>query len=274
MGKQETIPKIKEETCFLYCSEELKVYKLEDNGGDESESNSLLKNLKGLVLYNDMISSVVYEKREYSQLSHIDITFVVLDIKKMDDAEEDVKTSLSRSVLQISGRVMRRIAEQIYKAEIDKVMEVIQNSQREQKMGEIDKFDLLKCIRNSSKIMEKDVDIIIKDERLFCSTQYPCSHIVICGKEEFARNIYKDFSDKGVLYTEGHMSKTDISNFLISDYLICISEKYLDEYIYFATNQHNGLKKQALIRILEFLGENLIKEDMTMKVFWDKIKDI
>lgn len=91
-------------------------YKLEDG---EKETKKIMDK-KGLILYNDIISHVEYEKSEYSQLKNIGIPFVILDIKRIDKAEKDVKTNLSRSSLQISGNVMNSIARGVYQLEIKK----------------------------------------------------------------------------------------------------------------------------------------------------------
>ena len=111
MDERYDVPKIEKYDWFLSLKDDIKIFQLGyKNEDDKLEDSQLrLKNImdkKGLILYNDMVSSVVYDKGKYTQLSHINIPFVLLDVKNTDEVEEDIKTSLSRSVLQISGTVM------------------------------------------------------------------------------------------------------------------------------------------------------------------------
>ena len=272
------IPKIEKNDWFLSLTDDIQIFQLGyKNEDDKLEDSQLrLKNImdkKGLILYNDMVSSVVYDKGKYIQLSHINIPFVLLDVKNTDEVEEDIKTSLSRSVLQISGAVMNQIAKGIYQLEVNNVMEVIQNSRDELGKDGTDIYDLLKNIRNSSEIMEKDIDIIMYNRKLFFSKESNWEHIRVCGREKFAEEFCEGFLEKPVIYDEATMNKSDVSDIIEEGRLICISQKYLEDYIFNATSQHNGLRKQALIKILNCLGETAINEKKWIKEIWDDIKE-
>lgn len=278
MDEKYDVPKIEKYDWFLPLTDDIKIFQLGYKNEDDKLEDSQLrfKNImdkKGLILYNDMVSSVVYDKGKYIQLSHINIPFVLLDVKNTDEVEEDIKTSLSRSVLQISGAVMNQIAKGIYQLEIDKVMEVIQNSRDELEKDGTGIYDLLKNIRNSSEIMEKDVDIIMYKRKLFFSKVSNWNHIRVCGREKFAEEFCEGFLERPVIYSEATMNKSDISDIIEGGRLICISQKYLEDYIFNATSQHNGLRKQALITILNCLGETAISEKTWIKEIWDYIKE-
>lgn len=278
MDEKYDVPKIEKYDWFLSLTDDIKIFQLGyKNEEDKLEDSQLrLKNImdkKGLILYNDMVSSVVYDKGKYTQLSHINIPFVILDVKNTDEVEEDIKTSLSRSVLQVSGEVMNRIAKGIYQLEIDKVMEVIQNSREELGEDGTGIYDLVKNIRNSSEIMERDVDIIMYEKKICFSKASKNSHIRVCGREKLAKLFCEGFLDKPVVYNEPTMNKSDISDIIEEGRLICISQKYLEDYLFNATSQHNGLRKQALITILNCLGETVINEKTWIKEIWDYIKD-
>lgn len=278
MDERYDVPKIEKYDWFLSLKDDIKIFQLGyKNEDDKLEDSQLrLKNImdkKGLILYNDMVSSVVYDKGKYTQLSHINIPFVLLDVKNTDEVEEDIKTSLSRSVLQISGTVMNRIAKGVYKLEIDKVMEVIQNSRDNLGENGTGLYDLLKNLRNSSEIMEKDVDIFMYKKKLFFSKKSNWDHIRVCGREKFAEEFCDGYLDRPVIYSEATKNKSDISDIIEEQRLICISQKYLEEYIFDATNQHNGLRKQALITILNCLGETAISEKAWIKEIWEDIRE-
>lgn len=278
LGKQCKAPEMINEFEWLETlSDNIKLYKLDYSDKDTEQLNDDEKKLKkimdtkGLVLYNDMISRVEYNKMGYRQLNHIDIPFLILDMKKTEEAEKDVKTNLSRSVLQISGDVMRSVAKGMYRLEIDKIMDVIGSGQAELEKSGWDIYALLKNIRNSSDILKYDVDVMIKAKKLYFSKTEYWNHIRVWGKEETAKKFLKDFSEP-VLYYEGRLDKSNISDIIEEKNLICISYNYLESYVFHATSQHNGLRKQALIRILNLLGENQINENKWIKQIWDHIK--
>lgn len=278
MNEQHKIPKIiNKPGWFLNLSEQIKLYQFEySNKEDKLEVDEVefkkIMDKKGLIFYNDMISHVEYEKSEYNQLKNIGIPFVILDVKKADEAEKDIKTNLSRSALQVSGNVMKSIARGIYQLEIEKIMYVIQNSEEMLKKNEIDFYTLLKNMRNCSDILKTDVDIMMDGKKLFFSTIHEWHHIRVYGKEEISKDFNEDFHEP-ILYHDEIMEKSRVSDFIEDSSLVCISEKYLKIYIFNATSQHNGLRKNALIKILNLLEGININETWWIKQIWDYIKE-
>ena len=279
MDKQSEVPIIKNTSEWLEkLSEKVKIYKLEYSNNDEDKLEDTEKKLKkimdrkGLILYNDMISNVEYVKSEYRQLSNISIPFIILDIKRTDEAEKDIKTNLSRSTLQISGDVMKSIAKGVYKLEIEKIMEIIENRQKKSDKEECDIYALLKNIKNSSAIWRYNVDIMIYERKLCVSKIYIWNHIKVCGKEELAKKFIEDFYEP-VLFCEERMDKSHVSDLIENDSLVCISENYLQAYLFNATSQHNGLRKQAVIKLLNLLGVKDIDETWWIKQIWDYITE-
>lgn len=279
MDKQSEVPIIKNTSEWLEkLSEKVKIYKLEYSNNDEDKLEDTEKKLKkimdrkGLILYNDMISNVEYVKSEYRQLSNISIPFIILDIKRTDEAEKDIKTNLSRSTLQISGDVMKSIAKGVYKLEIEKIMEIIENRQKKSDKEECDIYALLKNIKNSSAIWRYNVDIMIYERKLCVSKKYIWDHIKVCGKEELAKKFIEDFYEP-VLFCEERMDKSHVSDLIENNSLVCISENYLQAYLFNATSQHNGLRKQAVIKLLNLLGVKDIDETWWIKQIWDYITE-
>lgn len=282
MDEEHEVPKIiNKPGWFSELSDQVKLYQFDDSYREEEKLEDYEENLKkimdrkGFIFYNDMISHVEYEKSGYNQLTNIDIPFIILDMKRADEAEKDIKTNLSRSTLQISGNVMKSIARGIYQLEIKKMTEVIQNSQGELGKNGIDIYALLKNIRNSSDILKHNVDILINGKKLFFSKIHEWYHIRVWGKEEIAKDFHEDFHkdfSEPVLYHNETMDKSRVSDLIEDGSLVCISEKYLSDYMFNATSQHNGLRKQALIKILNLLGEKNIDETLWIKQIWDYVK--
>lgn len=239
-------------------------------GSDKKEGSlKKLMSQNDVIWYNDMISSVEYIISEYRQLYGIEIPFVALDVKK--EIEEDVATDLSRSKLQVSGQVMRAIARGIYQLEINKIMEVLCMDQEEAGGYGQDMFGLLKKIRNSSSIMQRNVDILLQGNKIFFSGIKSCEHIKVFGKEAAAKEFIKN-NTSYVLYQDITINKSYVSDLIEVKRLICISESYVRDYILKATNQHNGLRKNAICMLLDDLGITIGK-DQQITEFWNEIKE-
>lgn len=247
---------------------QLEYIDLEEELEDKENRLKDLISQNNVILYNDMVSTVKYDIRAYRQLRGVNIPFVALDVKK--ETEEDVVTDLSRSALQVSGKVMQAIARGIYQLEIDKIMEVLCMSQEEAVDNRQDIFGLLKKLRNSSVIMQSNVDMLLHDNKIYFSQTQAHIHINVFGKEEIARKFIENCTSH-ILYRDVIINKSYVSDLFQDGSLVCISENYIRDYILNATNQHNGLRKQALIDILDDLGIT-IDAAQPITEFWNDIK--
>ncbi len=247
---------------------QLEYIDLEEELEDKENRLKDLISQNNVILYNDMVSTVKYDIRAYRQLRGVNIPFVALDVKK--ETEEDVVTDLSRSALQVSGKVMQAIARGIYQLEIDKIMEVLCMSQEEAGDNRQDIFGLLKKLRNSSVIMQSNVDMLLHDNKIYFSQTQAHIHINVFGKEEIARKFIENCTSH-ILYRDVIINKSYVSDLFQDGSLVCISENYIRDYILNATNQHNGLRKQALIDILDDLGIT-IDAAQPITEFWNDIK--
>lgn len=239
----------------------------EELEGKENRLKDLISQ-NNMILYNDMVSAVKYEISAYRQLRGVNIPFVALDVKK--ETEEDVVTDLSRSALQVSGKVMQAIARGIYQLEIDKIMEVLCMSQEEAGDNRQDIFGLLKKLRDSSVIMQRKVDILLHKDKIFFSQISPYPHVNVFGQEKMAKEFIKT-APEPVLYKDDRINKTDVSDLIEGECLICISENYIGDYLWNATNQHNGLRKNAARMILDVL-EIPIELKQPITGVWNDIK--
>lgn len=268
---------------FLHIPPNIDIYQMRWLNIEDSELNEKDKQLKklldqqGVIFYNDMISPVKFETAAYTQLKNINIPFIMLNYKDVGAVEEDIKSDLSRSNVQISGQVMKTIASGIYQLEIDKMMEVLRDNKIQFENQEIDNWDLLKIIKRNCHIINSNVDVLLHEGKLLFSKPNYIKYINVWGDEMSAKQIIKGFQEP-VLYFEMNMHKSSLSDILFSEDIlssediICVSVSYLDDYIYNATNSHNGLKKGALIKVLNHLGIEDVNMDSSSGQIWEYVR--
>lgn len=275
MDKRVAIIKANKPEWFSDLTSDIHLYKSKWLDVDElSEEEKELKHvldINNIILYNDMVSVAKFNKTEFKQLNGIDIPFVIINVKNVNDAEEEIKTDLSRSNIQISGRVMQVIARGIYELEIKKMVELVNNSVTGLENHDMDIYDVIKQIRNSCTIVSRNIDILINQNKLFFSNTKYLEHIEVWGDEITAKNML-DNTKEPALYYGYTMRKTFVSDKVSDEKLICISVNYLDEYIYNANNPSSGLKKDALVKILHFLGIEDVKTYNSSTEIWEYIK--
>ncbi len=278
MDKKEEVPKVDKNGWFKELSDNIKLYKRKWLNVDESEfsleERKLAKRLNrsGYIFYNDMLSSVVFEKAEFKQLNNSSIPFVMLDYNDVKAVETDIKTNLSRSNVQILGNVMKIIARGIYELEIEKIVAIICDSKEEIEESKLDCYEILKKIRKNSIMFSDNIDILIYGNKLTFSKAPAWEHINIWGSEEFAKHFSKVLN-KPILHYNLLMDKSLVSDCIEKDYILCISIKYLERYIYDATSPQNGLRKDALINILHILGYNAKNENDPSSNVWQYVRD-
>lgn len=278
MDREEEIPKVDKNEWFKELSDNIKLYMQNWLDIDESEFNleekELVKRLSrsGYIFYNDMLSSVVFERKEYKQLNNISIPFVMLDFNDVNTVEADIKTNLSRSSVQILGNVMKTIAGGIYKLEIEKIVKIICNSKEALEENELECYDMLKEIRNNSAILRDNIDVLLYENKLLFSKSPYWKHINIWGSERFIKSFLKVLQDP-ILHYNLLMDKSLVSNYIKNDNILCISVNYLDRYICNATSPQNGLRKEALIKILHFLGFTDKGENDLSTSIWQYVRD-
>lgn len=268
---------------FLHVSENIDIYQMRWLNVENSQLDEKDKRLRklldqqGVIFYNDMVSPVKFETGAYRQLKDINIPFIMLNYKDVEAVEEDIKSDLSRSNVQISGQVMQTIASGIYQLEIDKMMEVLRDNKKQFENQEIDNWDLLKLIKRSCHIINSNVDVLLYEGKLLFSKLAYTKYISIWGDEISAKQVIKGFQEP-VLYSEMNLHRSFLSDIIFnedmlsSEKIICVSVSYLDAYIYNATNSHNGLKKGALIEVLNYLGIKDVDRNDSSERIWNYIR--
>lgn len=252
----------------LYKAEWLVLGELSDS---EKKLKSILDN-KNTIFYNDMISAVEYNKNGFIQLKGINIPFVMIDVMNVNKVETEIKTDLSRSKIQISGETMKMIASGIYNLEVDKMISMLTDFLKEENREyKFNAFYAMRQLKSECIILGKNVDILLKENKLLFSGRYNLPHIEIWGNRIGADAIIKNIKEP-VLYCESNMHKGSVADMIIGDKLICISISYLDEYIYRATSPQNGLRKEALVKILKRIGVEGIDLNNSSIDIWNYIK--
>ena len=270
MGKQQ-IPKMNKPKWFMDLSEGIQLYKSKwleaDDGADEEQLKKIVDR-DGYVFYNDMTSSVTYETLGYKQLINQRVPFVIIDKKNAEEAESDIKTNLSRSNIHISGNVMRLIARGIYENEIKHFAKKL--SSIKDKAEDASLHEVLSSIKEDCSVIGKNTDMLVYQHKLYFSKIWQWNHLEIYGSITSYEQMINAF-DRPILFRNGGINKARISDILSYNQVVAISTKYLDDYIYYASGPQNGLKKKALIVVLNHLGIMEISETDLSTSIWQYI---
>ncbi|WP_026883551.1 SIR2 family NAD-dependent protein deacylase [Clostridium akagii] len=276
-GKKQEIVKLNKDDWFIEAEAGIKIYKadwLEIDYDELSDSDKKLKQIldkQNTVFYNDMISKAIFDVKNLKQLSGIDIPFVALDILNAELYENEIKTSLSRESMNISGSTMRSIGKTIYELEIDEVIKILVNDKKRLNENEIEIFDIIKHLNDKCGIIKKNCDILICNKKISMSEKNMCNHIEVWGDEENFKKVYEKVSYP-VKYCQYIMHKALVADYIINGKVKGISIKYLEDYIFNAQSSYYGLKKQALIMIFDSIGISYGDTNISSAALWDFIK--
>lgn len=228
---------------------------------------------QNIIFFNDMISQATYDWGKYKLLKNTGIPFVVLNIKDLNKRDSEFKTTLSRNKVALTGAMSEDVAKGIYNMEIDKIADIIKSKLDALRSNEYNIEALRKLLMQECSVFGKNVDIIIKNNKLFVFVDYFVSHLEIWGYSEWKNRIINDIEDKYILYKESYIHKSSIADMIVNNQIIAISDLYLDEYIYRATGSNNGLRIEALKNILQFLEITGIENLVSATEFWSFVKE-
>lgn len=277
INDKEEIPKVEKAEWFLELSKGIKMYKgawLNEEESELSESEKKLKerlDTKGFMFYNDMVSAVNFDLSPYTQLKNMNVPFIMVDIKDVNSIKKDIKTDLSRSGLQVTGETMHSIARGIYQLEIKKIVGIINSHKEKLDSKEISNYELLDLISKESKMVNNNIDILVYKDKLFFSKMQSWYYVNVKGSWKMAETFSQHLSEP-ILYEDVVLNRSSISNILESDDKVCISEKYLNDYIYRASSANNGLRKKAMVEVLHFLGYKDVDMDQMSSIIWQYVK--
>lgn len=262
---------------FYKVNDEVSVYRSEWLDADKKETlSSTLRAVyeqRNTILFNDMISRATYITKEYNLLRNSLIPFVVLNIKNLDEREEEFKTTLSRNNVELTGEMAEGILNGIYTMEVEKIADIIKSKYSAIKSSDYDIKELRKLLMRECTVFGKNADILIKKDKLFITSNAYSSHMEIWGGNEDIGKIVKNIEDEIVLYKNLYLHKTSIADKIKNNELIAISNIYLDEYIYQATGPTNGLRTEAVKIILDFLNFTRITSLASSTEVWSFVQD-
>ncbi|WP_202768424.1 SIR2 family protein [Clostridium paridis] len=213
--------------------------------GNKSDEDKVLYNIfkqKNIVFYNDMISNVIYEKDNYKQLGNYSIPFLIINGKL---ESMGLETELSRNTIKISHKIVESIAVKIYESEIIKLINFLVDEKENYQL-----IELKKIIKNKFTLINNNCDILFYNNKLALTCSQSCYHIEIWS------NHFTDFqfeTDYKYLIEQYIMDKKSIADQIENESIICISVKYLYDYIINATGSRNGLRQKALLMILKHI---------------------
>lgn len=275
--KVRQIAKLDKDNWFVDVDGKIKIYKgnwLEQDVDDMTEQEKKLKKIldnKNIVFYNDMISKAEYSKETYLQLKEIDIPFVLMDISGSDIYSKEIETSLSRESISISGKVMKKIAVAIYSLEIDKAAKMISEYKKVNGDKKIDLFSIIRRVNSECSIIKQKCDLFLVNNKICMTNKYSLSHIEIWDYNKHYEKEHAEI-DTPIIYCGYKMNKASVAEEIKNNNIICVSKKYLVDYLFEAQSSYYGLQKEACVKVLNSLGMKDVTQDMKSVDLWDKIR--
>lgn len=236
------------------------------------------KHSKGTALINDMITRITFGTTMNNLLENVEIPFFAIRTRKGLYAE-NVKPNLSRSEVEIEGKLREDIISYIYEEEANKL---ISGVKEQVKIGQISALDLrdnvisnCKLLKNQKVIYTKEAIIIPKRGKFF---------IQVYGSREI---FVKIVDEKCCDYCSAEINKAELGDMIAYDKVKGIGIAYLCRYICNATGSYNGFRMQVIKKLFGLLGitgvpyDNatnmwafiLKNKDNLMKIFEEKAQD-
>ena len=254
--------------CWIFYGDKAEMLYDEENF-DKKNIKSVLKIIsqKNVILYNNMMTKVGYDFMNYKHL----VDNMPLLVVEGRLSEDEYATELSREQGKIKGIVLKELAEIIYKNEINKLIKFLQDDEDESfpliKRKKIisffeERFKLPSLLISKNKVIiakSNSINNIKKYNKIFTiySNHIEDKHIDYKGNEYY-------FLEKGVY------SKSSIADIVEYNRMVCMSTKYLRQYILNATGSRNGFRKEQLKQLLRDIYPNE-SWDLELEELWKKI---
>lgn len=207
---------------------------------------------KGTALINDMITRITFGTTMNNSLENVGIPFFATRTRK-DLYAENVKPNLSRSEVEIEGKLREDIISYIYEEEANKL---ISGVKEQVKVGQISALDLrdnvisnCKLLKNQKVIYKKDAIIIPKSVKSF---------IQVYGSREIFTKIV---DEKCCDYCSTEINKAELGDMIDYGTVKGIGIAYLYRYICNATGSYNGFRMQVIKKLFGLLRINDVPYD-------------
>lgn len=203
-------------------------------------------------LINDMIVRVTFGTAISSMMKNVDIPFFATRTRK-DLYAENVNPNLSRSEVEIGGKLRDDIISYVYKEEVDRLISGIKE---QVESGPVSALDLkrnvisnCKLLRYQNVIYKENSIVIPKDDKYV---------IQIYGSWEIFANLVKYVECD---YCSHEINKSDLGNMIEWGHVKGVGIEYLYRYIYHATGSYNGFRMQVIKILFSKLNINDIPYD-------------
>ncbi len=217
---------------------------------------------KNTVFFNGMTSPATFNWGGYTMLQKKAIPFIALNIENLDEREKEFGVALSRESAELSGSIAEGIARGIYDMETDKAADLIKSRADSLRGGRAGAEGLKDTLQRECAVFGS-CDILLEAmqegekkgrQRLLVSANRSLTHLELWGKGGRTEEILRDPQRRPIRICGYSMSKREIADIIEEGRLIAISVRYLDDYIGNATGPSNGLRAEAIRRLMEVLG--------------------
>lgn len=188
-------------------------------------------------LINDMIVKVTFGTAISSMIKNVGIPFFATRTRK-DLYVENINPNLSRSEVEIDGKLRDDIINCIYKEEANKL---ISGVKKQVAIGRVSALDLklyvidnCRLLRNQTVTYKKDVVVIPKNSRRV---------IQVYGSQEIFAKLVEQ---KECEYYDYKIYKSILGDMIENGDVMGIGVAYLYRYIYDATGSYNGFRMQVI----------------------------
>ena len=166
---------------------------------------------------------------------------------------ENVKPNLSRSEVEIEGKLREDIISYIYGEEANKL---ISGVKEQVKVGQISALDLRDNVISNCKLL-KDQKVIYKKDAIIIPKSVKSFIQVYGSREIFAKIVDEKCCD----YCSTEINKAELGDMIDYGTVKGIGIAYLYRYICNATGSYNGFRMQVIKKLFGLLGINGVPYD-------------
>ena len=219
---------------------------------------------KRIALINDMITQVTFGTAISGMMKNVDIPFFAVRTRK-DFYTENVKPNLSRSEVEIGGKLREDIVSYVYEEEVNRLISGVKEQTQIARVSALDLRD--NVIKNCSLL--KNQSVSYKKASVVFSRNYKQVIQVYGSCDVFAKLVENMECD----YCSYEVNKSELGDLIENEYIEGIGVAYLNRYIYSATGSYNGFRMQVIRTLFEKLGiSNDVPYDNATEM-WSYIKN-
>lgn len=219
---------------------------------------------KRIALINDMITQVTFGTAISGMMKNVDIPFFAVRTRT-DFYTENVKPNLSRSEVEIGGKLREDIVSYVYEEEVNRLILGVKKQTQIARVSALDLRDnvIKKCsLLENQRVSYKKASVVFSRK---------CKQVIqVYGScDVFAKLVENIECD----YCSDDVNKSELGDLIENEYIEGIGVDYLDKYIYSATGSYNGFRMQVIRTLFKKLGiSNDVPYDNATEM-WSYIKN-